>query len=80
MLEEATLEDPVDETLEEAFEDDESIAELEAELEGLEAGVVDVVEEDIGAALVGEAAGVLVGVAAGSVVAGGALHEIWTVN
>jgi len=74
VLEEATLEEPVDETLEEAFEDDESIAELEAELEELEAGVVDVVEEDVGAALVGEAAGVL-GVAAGSVVAGGALHK-----
>ena len=81
VVEAATLEDPVDETLEEAFEDNESIAELAAELEGLEAGVADVVEEDVGEALVTEAAGgLVVGVAAGSEVAGGALHETWTVS
>lgn len=73
VVEAATLEDPVEETLEEAFEDNELIAELAAELEGLEAGVADVVEEDVGGALVTEAAGgLVVGDAAGSEVAGGA--------
>jgi hypothetical protein len=82
VIEEATLEDPVDETLDEAFEDDELTAELAAELEVLVAGVVDV-EDDIGVALVGEAATGVVdagaGVAAGSEVAA-ALHERWSVN
>lgn len=84
-MEGATVEVPVDETLEGVFEDDELILELAAELEGVVAGVVDVVEEDVGVVLVVEAAtgalGEGVGVATGAEVAGvGALHETWTVN
>jgi hypothetical protein len=82
VVEGATVEVPVDETLERVFEDDGLTFELVAELEDVVAGVVDVVEEDVGVVVVvGAVTGALdEGVATGAEVAAGALNETWTVN